>query len=179
MQIVNIFYELARTHNKIKGFAYGPRQDQGAGNDFYPLVWVDDPLTGRNAGGERFRVLNYTVNVDFLGMPANESEVLAVQAQAYKVGLSFAERLRETRAATGFSVDGFSFVSLRRYYDDLAAGYRFTFNLIQANPVELCVDDFDPGKTLGSINSLPDFKTDDATGCAVFSDYKGLPDFKL
>lgn len=176
MQIVNFFYELARQHKLIKGFNYNKSYGKGAGNDSYPLVWLDDPVYGQSLGTN---ALQYTVNVDFLGIPATEAEVPAVQAEAFLVGLSFAEKIKQIRTNTGFSVERFSFLSLRDYYDDNAAGFRFTYAINQANPVDRCAEDFDPDKQFTKIDALPDFKTDNPNGCAVFSDKKGLPNFRV
>lgn len=177
MQIVNFFYELARQHAKIKGFKYGKPSDKGAGNDKYPLVWVDDPILGRSTGTGA--TLQYTVNVDILGLPANDPDVGEVQGEAFLVGLDFTEKTKRDRPTTGFSLDGFSFITLRQYYDDDAAGIRFTFVINQANPVNRCADDFDPDKQIGAISPLPTFYVDDADGCAVFTDKTGLPNFKV
>lgn len=176
MQIVNFFYELARQHKRIKGFNYDKSYDKGAGNDAYPLVWLDDPIYGQSVGTN---VVQYTCNVDFLGLPKDEAEVPTVQAEAFLVGLTFAEKIKLIRNVTGFSVERFNFISLRDYYDDNAAGFRFTFTINQANPVDRCAEDFDPEKQFNKIDALPDFKTDNPDGCAVFSDKKGLPNFKV
>lgn len=180
MIIINIFYELARQHTRIKGFRYGRTYEKGAGNDSYPLVWVDDPITGRAAGSpEAGRVLGYTVNVDFLGLPGRGARVPEVQAAAIDAGLSFAERLTQIRGKTGVTVTGFTFVTLRDYYDDDAAGARFTYTLAAANPVDRCADVFDPDKQFPPRADLPDFATDHPDGCAVFGDTKGLPNFRV
>lgn len=178
MKILNIFYELARQHKRVKGFRYNKAYEKGAGNDSYPLVWVDDPITGQTLSAG---VLRYTINVDFLGLPLEqvEDQVAAIQAQAFNTGLSFAERLRSTKALSGFGLDGYNFVSLRNYYDDNAAGYRFTFYVVGPNPVDRCAEDFDEAKVMEGLKVLPDFLTDNPDGCAIFNDKKTLPNFSL
>ena len=177
MQIVNFFYELARQHDQVRGFRYGKPGDKGAGRDAYPLVWVDDPILGQQTGTGA--TIQYTTNVDFLGIPANESEVPAVQAAALLMGLDFVEKIRQTRSTSGFSTERFSFITLRQYYDDNAAGVRFTFAVNQANPVNRCAENFDPEKQFPSVQALPVFDVDAADGCAVFTDKKGLPNFTV
>lgn len=176
MKIVNLFYELARQHKQVKGFRYGKSYEKGAGNDIYPLTWLDDPILGQSLNDN---VVRFTVNVDFLGIPQDDADVLAVQSAAYLVGLSFKERIREISTATGFNVNAFSFVSLRDYYDDKAAGYRFTYTLVAPNPSNLCAEYFDPEKQLEKTKPLPDFSTENPNGCAVFNDKKGLPNFSI
>lgn len=176
MQIVNFFYELARQHKRLKGFTYNKAYRKGAGNSMYPLLWLDDPIAGQAVGDG---VIRWTVNADFLGLPKDADEVPAVQAGAFDAALSLIEQIRKVRATTGVSIEGFNFLSLRDYYDDNAAGYRFTMTLNQANPVNRCLEDFDPAKTFPAMKSLPDFNVDHPDGGAIFSDTKGLPNFKL
>lgn len=175
MQIVNFFYEIARQHRRIKGFAYGKGYEKGAGMEMHPLIWLDDPILGQSVGN----TIRYTVNVDVLGVPKKPSDAVAVQTEAFNVGMGIIERIKTQRASTGVSLDSFSFITLRDYYDNNAAGVRFTMQLITANPVDRCADDFDPTKQLGKIDALPNFDTDAPDGCAIFNNSVGLPDFKL
>lgn len=175
MQIVDLFYELARQHKRINGFVYGRSYEKGAANEAHPLVWLDDPIYGQSSD----RVVSYTCNVDILGIPENDEDVLNVQTAAIDVGFTFAERIKQTSGRTGIRPGGFTFVSLRDYYDNNAAGYRFTYTLTQANPVDRCGDDFDSGKEFPRAGALPDFAVDNPDGCAIFSDKWGLPNFKI
>jgi hypothetical protein len=175
MQIVNFFYELAREHKRLNGFIYGRSYEKGAANEAHPLLWLDDPILGTSAGN----TVRYTINMDVLGIPANDTEVLAVQNEAFTAGLSIIERIKVVRPVSGFSIDGFNFLTLRDYYDNNAAGVRFTLTVIQANPVDRCADDFDPTKQFPKVEALPDFLVDNPDGCAIFNDGKGLPNFKI
>lgn len=175
MQIVNFLYELAREHNKINGFIYGKGYEKGAANEAHPLVWLDDPIYGQTVN----QTIQYTVNVDILGIPENEEEVLEVQTAAFNVGLTIAEKIKQIFPQTGFKCNDYNFITLRDYYDNSAAGCRFTYTIIQANPVNRCADDFDPSKEFPKIEALPDFKIENPNGCAVFNDKTGLPNFKI
>jgi hypothetical protein len=175
MKIVNLFFELARQHKRIKGFFYGKAYEKGAGNEAYPLVWLDDPVYGQSV----VQTLTYSCNVDILGIPKNETDVPRIQTEAFEVGLSFAEKIKQIYRITGFGVRDFSFISLRDYYDNGAAGFRFTYTLAQANPVNRCNGDFDPSKHFPTPEALPDFKVDAPDGCAIFNEKSGLPDFKI
>jgi hypothetical protein len=177
MQIVNFFYELAKQHEQVRGFRYGKPGDKGAGRDAYPLVWLDDPILGQATGTGA--TVQYTANVDFLGIPANEAEVPTVQAAMLLIGLDFVERIKQVRQTSGFSTERFSFITLRQYTDDDAAGVRFTFGINQANPVNRCAENFDPSKVFPTVQALPAFDVDAADGCAVFTDKKGLPNFTV
>lgn len=175
MQIVDFFYELARQHKKINGFIYGKGDEKGAANEAHPLVWLDDPIYGQTEN----QTIRYTVNVDILGIPETEEEVLEVQNAAYDAGLTFAEKIKQIRHDTGFSIDGFTFLTLRKYYDNNAAGVRFTYIVIQANPVNRCADDFDITKEFPKVSALPSFTVENPNGCAVFNNKTGLPNFKI
>jgi len=175
MQIVNFFYELAREHKRLNGFIYGRSYEKGAANEAHPLLWLDDPIVGTMAAN----TIRYTVNIDLLGIPANDTEVLAVQTDAFNAGLSIIEQIKNVRAASGFSVDTWNFLTLRDYYDNNAAGIRFTLTVIQANPVNRCADDFDTDKQFPKVEALPDFLVENPDGCAIFNDSAGLPNFKL
>lgn len=175
MQIVNFFYELAREHKRINGFIYGKSYEKGAANEAHPLVWLDDPILANSVGN----TLRYSVNLDILGLPANDDEVLDVQGAALTAGLSMIERIKNVRAVSGFNVSDFNFITVRNYYDNNAAGVRFSLTVTAANPVDRCADDFDPNKQFPTTEALPDFTTDNPDGCAVFSETAGLPNFKL
>lgn len=178
MQIVNLFYELARQQKEMKGFKYGKGYSKGAGTDIYPLTWVDDPLTVSSAG-PTINVMRWTVNVDVLGIPKDDADTLAVQVRAFLIGLSYIEKTKEIKNVTGLDIESFTAVSLREYYDDNAAGWRFTYIVSAANPVNRCADYFDPDKEFNKDNPLPDFNTQNPDGCAVFNDKKGLPNFNI
>lgn len=175
MQIVDIFYELARQHKKIRGFLYGKSYEKGAANEMHPLLWLDDPIQGQVAGN----AIRYTVNFDVLGIPRTEEEVPDVQAAAFDTGLTMYEKLMQTRAQTKYTPAGFSFITLRDYYDNNAAGIRFTVTLTAPNPVDRCTDAFDPDKQFPETGVFPNFSTDNPDGCAVFNDKQGLPNFKI
>lgn len=175
MEIVNFFYELARQHKRLNGFAYGKGYEKGAANDAYPLAWLDDPILGTGVNN----VIRYTVNLDILGIPTSKADVLNVQDAAFTTGLSMIEKIKTVRHTSGFSLDAFSFITLRDYYDDNAAGVRFTIGLTQANPVDRCAEDFDPNKHFPPVFALPEFDVDAPDGCAIFNDGTGLPNFKI
>lgn len=176
MHLVNLFYDIARQHKKLKGFFYGKAYEKGAGNEAHPLLWLDDPISGGTVG-DKIGVLQYICNADILGIPANDNEVADVQAEAFNVGLSIAEKIRTMQSA--YSLIDFSFISLRDYYDNNAAGYRFTYTIKAANPVNLCAEYFDPEKQFDTRRPLPDFSVENPDGCAVFRDKNGLPNFKV
>lgn len=177
MQIIDIFYNLAKQHKNIRAFKYGKGYEKGAGHDLYPLVWVDDPIMANNINA--FGILNYTLNFDVLDIPTKEEEVPDIQTSAMLTGMSFAQRISEINATELVNIKSYSFLTLRDYYDDNAAGVRFTFNLTAPVPLDLCEEAFIGGKEFENIQDLPEFRTDNARGCAIFSDKEGLPKFEI
>lgn len=175
MKVVDLFFTLAKEHIAIKSFVYNSSSKKGAGNNQYPLVWLDDPYTG----GKAVNTIRYTVNVDILGLPATEAEVIAVQDACFEVGLAFAEKVKQSYIGTGFQIEGYNFISLRDYFDDNAAGFRFTYTAVQTNPVSRCLTDFNPDKEFTNNKTLPVFSTAAADGCAVFTDKVTLPNFDV
>lgn len=179
MQIVNFLYELARQHERINSFVYGKAYRKGAGNHKYPLFWLDDPVSGRSSNGGS--VLSWSVNLDVLGIASDPAEIEPVQTAAFDAMLTTFEKIKELRGKglSLFAVDDFNFITVSDYYDDNAAGVRFSITFTAANPVDRCGDDFDPAKQFPTTERLPAFDTDAPNGCAVFSDKGGLPNFSV
>lgn len=179
MDIVDFFYLIARENLRIKSFRYARMAAKGAGSDNYPMIWLDDPINGGNAREGNLGTLQWTANVDILGIPADDDDVVNVQRAALLTGLGIPERAKVIYRTTGITITGFNFTSLRKYYDDNAAGYRFTYTITQASPVDLCANDYDPNKVFTTTSPLPAFATDGAGGCVAFSDHAGLPNFSV
>lgn len=179
MQIVDFYYNIARENLRVRSFTYGKSYAKGAGTDRYPMIWLDDPIYGQTAQANELRALSWTTNVDILGIPDNEDDVVAVQAAAFLTGIGIPERAKVIHRTSGVTINGFSFTSLRDYYDDKAAGYRFTYNMMQANPVDRCADDYDPDKVFTDPTLLPSFAVDFPDGCAIFENRRGLPNFSV
>lgn len=170
---------IARENLRIRSFKYGKPSAKGAGSDKYPMVWLDDPITGGTARENALNVLQYTANVDILGIPTDDDNVPAVQDAAFITGLGIPERAKQVWKQAGFTISAFSFISLRNYYDDNATGWRFTYTLTAASPVDRCANDYDPDKVFTNDSPLPKFDVDAPDGCAIFSDHAGLPNFSV
>lgn len=179
MQIVDYFYQLAREHKRINAFYYGKAYEKGAGDTVYPCMWLDDPLNGSLAPGpEVGKGLRWNVNLDILGLPKTLT-VPEVQDAAFSIGLGIVEYSKKIRPQTHVTVESANFISLRDYYDDNAAGWRFSYTLLQINPVNKCAPDWDPDKQFTPTSPLPEFLVANPQGCAIFATKKGLPDFSV
>ena len=180
MGTVDTFRELARHHIALNAFYYGRAYEKGFGEELHPLLWLDDPITGRSAGPNN-NAISVTVNFDVLGLPKdskNDKDVERIQDAAMYTALSLLEKIGEDPFAA-LSVAGWTWITLRDYYDNNAAGVRFTVELTAANPAALCDNPFDPDKDFSTGRTLPDFNVDHASGCEVFNDGKVFPDFTL
>lgn len=176
--IVDILYELARQHKGIKGFMYDSVNEIGNGSEVYPLLWLEDPVLLNCVAANIIKIdFNFTITE----VPAGNAEAKEIQDRCFASGLAIIEKLREIKNRTLLSVEDFSAVSLRRYYDNNAAGYRFSVTVSRVNPQNLCELDeiFDPAKEFPKIDSLPKFDTSNKDGCAIFTDKPGLPKFDL
>lgn len=186
MEIVNFFYELARQCLPIKGFGYGRNTAKGAGNEVYPLVWLDDPIlfNSNTQGNPPNSTGDFTVNLDFLDIPDKSDpnkNVALIQARCLTYGLLFMERIRQLKEEPRYALVRWTAISVSEYYDNNAAGWRFTVVLTRALPLLICDIDlaFSKTKTLVTDKPLPNFAVDNPEGCAVFSDKAGLPKFDI
>lgn len=176
--VVDILYEIAKQHLSIKSFVYDSVNEIGNGSELYPLFWLEDPILLNSTAANIIRV---DFNFSITEVPTNNSEVKAVQDRCFATGLSVIEKLRGLKDITSMSVVDFSAVSLRRYYDNNAAGYRFSVTANRVNPQKLCKlnEEFDPSREFPKMDNLPKFDTNNKNGCAIFSDKSELPKFDL
>ena len=175
--IVDTLYELAKQHLHIKSFVYDAVNEIGNGSELYPLFWLEDPIL-LNSNGNMIRA---DFNFSITEIPNNNSEVKGIQDRCFATGLAIIEMLKKLKDKTNISIVDFSAVSLRRYYDNNSAGYRFSVTANRVNPQNLCQlhQEFDPNKEFPKLKSLPSFDTDNKNGCAIFADKPVLPKFDL
>lgn len=131
-----------------------------------------------------------TVNFDITCLPHafsnyNVKQLTEEECEnvCHQIALHYVARLRELNkdfdTRNGVEVVKFSFVTLRNWGDDKAAGVRCTVRLAVDNDIQLCDLDehFDPTKEFDLGKLLDDVDTDNAHGCVEF-DYK-LPKITL
>lgn len=174
--IVDIFYNQAREHKLIKAFYYNRNYELGSGKDVYPLFWLEDPLRGNNNNN------TFTNSVDFsiLFVPVSEESVGHLQNLAFSTGLNIIERIKRDSNTLGISIiPDWSFITLRDYYDDNAAGCRFSVNFTQMNMQNLCLIDeqFDADKEFGNNEALKNISLSPSNTCEIF--VNKFPDFDL
>ena len=174
--IIDIFRQQAREHKLIKAFYYGRNYELGSGKEAYPLFWLEDPLRGNN----RNNTFSNSVSFSILFLPQSEESVSHLQNLAFSTGLNIIERIKQGRDTLGiFITPDWDYMTLSDYYDDNAAGCRFSVNFTQANMQNLCLIDqqFDTSKEFEKGQTLKSFDLSPASNCEVF--VNKFPDFDL
>ncbi len=175
--IIDIFNTQARQHKTLKAFYYERNYELGSGKDLYPLLWLEDPLTGHNRGN----VFSNSVNFSILFLPGKEHSVAGLQNLAFSIGLNIIERIKKHGNELGVSLQpDWNYLTLSNYYDDNACGCRFSVNFTQANMQDLCLIDeqFDAGKQFEGTCALKGFDISPANTCEVFTDKFPVFDLK-
>lgn len=189
-KIIDTFYDLAKQHKLIRSFVYDRvSKGMGTGEKQYPQFFLEDPIYINDSTPLTGQTL-CTVNFDITCLPQAFSnwdvrQLTEAECQnvCHQIGLHIVAKLRalnmEFDTRIGMEVVKYSFMTLRNWGDDKAAGVRCTIQLALDNDIQLCDLDehFDSEKEFNLGNLLDNIDTDDAYGCTTF-DYK-LPKIKL
>lgn len=165
-EIIDIFRKQAREHKTIKSFYYNRNYEIGSGNDKYPLFWLEDPITGKNESN----IFTNSVNFAILFVPKDIQTIQELQNLAFSIGLNIIERIKANTNSPISILPNWTYLTLRNYYDDNAAGCRFSVNFTQRNMQNLCLIDeqFDNNKEFDKNEPLKDFTIDPASKCETF-----------
>lgn len=185
--IVKTFYNLAKEHKLVKSFKYDKvSKGMGIGNELMPHVFLEDPIffgeTDLTKG-----VVPVSVNFEVMITPQmlNNYSVYpsteAGQALCESIAKNFIARLRQIVNDGDPDIKGivsWTILTLKHYYDNDCDGVMVSLVLNVKNDINFCDIDahFDPDKEFKVEQPLADIDTDEATGCAVFSEKK-LPHF--
>lgn len=189
-KIIDTFYDLAKQHKLIRSFVYDRvSKGMGTGEKQYPQFFLEDPIYINDSTPLTGQTL-CTVNFDITCLPQAFSnwdvrQLTEAECQnvCHQIGLHIVAKLRalnmEFDTRIGMEVVKYSFMTLRNWGDDKAAGVRCTIQLALDNDIQLCDLDehFDSEKEFNLGNLLDNIDTDDAYGCSTF-DYK-LPRIKI
>jgi hypothetical protein len=164
--IIDIFKNQAREHKAIKTFYYNRNYELGSGTDIYPLFWLEDPINGRNQDNTFTNSINFSI----LFAPKEGESISHLQSMSLSIGLNIIERIKKNKEIGVSIKPDWTYTTLREYYDDSAAGCRFSVNFVQRNMQNLCLinEQFDLDKQFEMSNSLPDFDMSPANNCDVF-----------
>jgi len=189
-KVIETFYDLSKQHKLIRSFVYDRvSKGMGTGEKNYPQCFLEDPIYILDSTPLDGKVY-VTVNFDITCLPHafsnyNVKQLTEEECEnvCHQIALHYVARLRELNkdfdTRNGVEVAKFSFVTLRNWGDDKAAGVRCTIRLAVDNDIQLCDLDehFDPEKEFDLGKLLDDVDTDNAHGCVEF-DYK-LPKITL
>lgn len=189
-KVIETFYDLSKQHKLIRSFVYDRvSKGMGTGEKNYPQCFLEDPIYILDSTPLDGKVY-VTVNFDITCLPHafsnyNVKQLTEEECEnvCHQIALHYVARLRELNkefdTRNGVEVAKFSFVTLRNWGDDKAAGVRCTIRLAVDNDIQLCDLDehFDPEKEFDLGKLLDDVDTDNAHGCTNFS-YK-LPRIRL
>lgn len=189
--IIDTFLEMSREHKLVRSFRYGRLSKmKGTGEESYPQVFLEDPIYIKRSSPMDGKV-PVQVNFDITCLPHafanyNVQQLTESDCQnvCHQIALTMISKLRsdsrDFSTRNGIDVDDYSFVTLRHWGDDDAAGIRCTLELLVDNDIQLCdIDEhFDPDKQFDLGRLLSDVNTDDAEACVPFSQKK-LPNIKL
>ena len=174
--IVDIFRTQAREHRAIQAFYYNRNYELGSGRELHPLLWLEDPVTGENQSNTFLNSVNFSI----LFIPKDNSDVLKYQDLAFSIGLNIIERIKKHQHNYHVGLQpGWSYTTLRDYYDNNACGCRFSVEMSQLNMQNLCLIDeqFDTDGILNEGGALNDFDIVPSGTCEMFTDK--LPVFDL
>ena len=139
-----MFRRHAKEHKIVQAFYYNRNYELGSGKEKYPLLWLEDPLVGRNQDN----VFANTANFSILLLPHGDKSIADMQSLAFSAGLNILERIKRDKTS-GISIrPDWTYTTLQDYYDDNACGCRFTVNMTQVNMQNLCLieEQFDVDK---------------------------------
>lgn len=173
--IIDTFRQQAREHKTIRAFYYNRSYEQGSGKEMYPLLWLEDPLTGRNID----HVFRSSANFSVLFVPTQKDGVEHLQNMAFSIGLNILERIKSNSESLIGIEPNWTYLTLRDYYDDGACGCRFSVNFTQRNMQDLCLihEQFDAEKEFEVKRGLEQFEISAANSCEIFTNK--LPEFNL
>ena len=179
--IVHLFYELSEKHKLIRSFKYDRiSKGAGVGDEMMPHVFLEDPLYFGNADTNSGTV-PVTINFDIVITPhllenwGINPSTEAGQNLCQGIALNFIAKIRQMMKDGDLlnvsSIASWNFITLKHWYDNDCDGVRCTLVLNVRNEINFCdIDEhFDEEKEFNLQQYLPDIKTDDASGCAIFS----------
>lgn len=183
--VIDTFYDLSKEHKLIRSFVYDRvSKGMGTGEKNYPQCFLEDPIYILDSTPLDGKVY-VTVNFDITCLPHafsnyNVKQLTEVECEnvCHQIALNYIARLRELNkdfdTRNGVEVVKFSFVTLRNWGDDKAAGVRCTVRLAVDNDIQLCDlgEHFDPTKEFDLGKLLDDVDTDNAHGCSGDFSYK-------
>lgn len=139
--IINYIGEIALRHKAVRSFQYKKRIKINAQNNTpYMQVIVEDnsylQLIKTN------NVFTCTLNIDILGQPKDETQILEVQNDALTVAVNIMAYIERDITYKGMlSIYDYDMLMLSEFTDDRSAGVRLSLELVLPIPIDLCTLD--------------------------------------
>ena len=155
-QIMDYIGTTALKHVAVKQYKYQKRImiNQQNNNAYMQVVIEDDPY------GQYIKtngVYTLTLNIDVLGFPKDDTEILKIQSDAFQVASELIAYIdKDMTFMDRISVYDYSMLSISHFTDDNAAGQRISLELVVPNPINLCTldDNFTDEIVLGEKDEL-------------------------
>lgn len=184
-KIVDTFYNLSEKHKLVRSFIYDRvSKKKGTGEQLYPQVFLEDSIYINKSTPLQGQIpvqVNFTITClpqAFNNYNVKQLTEMECQNVCHQIALSFISKIRqdnkEFKTRQGIEIDNYSFLTLRNWGDDNAAGVRCTLNLLVDSDIQLCdIDEhFDPDKTFNLGSLLNGINTDSPVSCNATFDYK-------
>lgn len=177
--IVKYLLKAAKENKKLVGFTYGyPDKVLGNGEDFYPHLYVEEPLyirTGKVESG----TVGVTINLEVLTNDKRENKTQN-QRIAEKIAYELIEYINSGENKVGLKVGSYSILSLSNYTDDSSFGVRVTLDCTAFNPINYCdvIEEFTEDGTLIDDNVLNKIDIKEPEACNTDFTFK-LNDIKF
>lgn len=169
-QIVNYIGDVALKHIAVKTFKYQKRImiNQQGNNRMMEVIIEDNPYFQYL---KTSNVFTLTLNIDIIGQPKDDREILKIQNDALTVGVNILGYIEGDYTYKGYlSIHDYDFLALSHFTNDNSAGQRITLELVVPNPLDMCtfMENFDEDQmqveednSLDLTNPNPESKADE------------------
>ena len=137
-QLVNYIGETALRHKAVRTFKYQSRVliNQQNNNSYMQFVIEDNmylqQIITRN-------IFTATMNVDIIGFPKDDTEILSMQNDAMQVAVEVMAFIENDDMFMGqLSIHDYDILFISHFTDDDSAGVRLSLEIVLPNPVNLC-----------------------------------------
>lgn len=174
-QIINYIGNTALKHKAVNTFSYKSRVLINAQNDnSYMKFVIEDNTYFQNLITQN--IFTATMNIDILGQPNDDSEILAIQNDAFQIAVEVMAYIEQDTTFMGqLSIHDYDILFVSHFTDDDSAGVRLSLEVVVPNPINLCEyqDNFDENKV------IEEKKTVDLTSAKKTEDTKKKKELHL
>ena len=144
-QIINYIGSVALKHKAVNTFKYQKRSliNQQNNNAYMEVVIEDNSYLQQII---THNIFTMTTNINILGFPKNDKEILDVQSVAMQIAVEIMAYIEQDPTFLGqLSIHDYDILLVSHFTDDDAAGVRLSLELVLPNPINLCtyMDNFD------------------------------------